>query len=95
MDDTDCKACHAVNVKVNGPSYEEIAARYSAVDKNYLIDKIIKGGSGVWGESMMSAHPQLKVVEVDKIVDYILTLDPKMGKDENLLPFIGQRSNNF
>ncbi|MBC8768720.1 ThuA domain-containing protein [Arenibacter sp. BSSL-BM3] len=90
MDNTDCKACHAVNVKVNGPTYEEIAARYSSADKNYLIDKIIKGGSGVWGESMMSAHPQLKVAEVDKIVDYILSLDPKMGKNENLLPLSGE-----
>ncbi|MCM4151257.1 PKD domain-containing protein [Arenibacter sp. N53] len=90
MDETDCKACHAVNVKVNGPTYEEIAARYSAEDKNYLIDKIIKGGSGVWGESMMSAHPQLKVAEVDRIVDYILSLDPKMGKDENQLPLSGE-----
>ncbi|MCK0144982.1 ThuA domain-containing protein [Arenibacter sp. F26102] len=90
MDDTDCKACHAVNVKVNGPTYEEIAARYSSADKNYLIDKIIKGGSGVWGESMMSAHPQLAVADVDKIVDYILSLDSKMGKNENLLPVSGE-----
>tara|TARA_R110000751_G_scaffold76148_4_gene153252 strand:+ start:10091 stop:13441 length:3351 start_codon:yes stop_codon:yes gene_type:complete len=90
MDDTDCKACHAINIQVNGPSYEEIAARYSAKDKNYLIDKIIKGGSGVWGESMMSAHPQLKVSEVDKIVDYILSLNTEIGKDENLLAIQGE-----
>ncbi|RTE53396.1 PKD domain-containing protein [Arenibacter aquaticus] len=89
MDDTDCKACHAVNVKVNGPSYEEVAQRYSQKDKNYLIDKIIKGGSGVWGESMMSAHPQLKVGEVGKIVDYILSLDSKAGDDETFLPVEG------
>jgi cytochrome c len=90
MDETDCKACHAVNIKVNGPSYEEIAARYSVKDKNYLIDKIIKGGSGVWGETMMSAHPQLEVSEVGKIVDYILSLDPEVGRDEKLLPLQGE-----
>jgi len=89
MGDTDCKACHAIGEKVNGPSYQEIAVRYSLNDKNYLIDKIIKGGSGVWGEGMMSAHPQLKVEEVSKIVDYILSLNPNIEKEENLLSLEG------
>jgi cytochrome c len=40
------------------------------------VSKVIKGGSGVWGETMMLAHPQLKVEEVDKIVNYILSLNP-------------------
>ncbi|SHI43445.1 cytochrome c [Arenibacter nanhaiticus] len=89
IDGTDCKACHAVDVKVNGPSYKEISQRYSMTDKPYLISKIIKGGSGVWGEGMMSAHPQLKVEEVEKMVDYILSLENGMNKKETLLPLEG------
>lgn len=76
IDGTDCKACHAVTEKVNGPSYTEIAKKYTQNDKDYLIAKIIKGGAGVWGESPMSAHPQLEVEDVSKIVDYILSLKP-------------------
>ena len=90
IDGTDCKACHGVNEKVNGPSYMEIAQRYAETDKPYLIDKIIKGGSGVWGEGMMSAHPQLKVDEVSKIVDYILGLDAVTDGHVNLLPLKGK-----
>ena len=46
-----CMACHAVDKKLVGPSYKEVAAKYAgqkdAVDK--LAGKIMKGGSGVWG----------------------------------------------
>ncbi|MBP8018620.1 MAG: cytochrome C', partial [Hylemonella sp.] len=46
-----CMACHAVDKKVVGPAYKEVAAKYKAdkgaVDK--LAEKIMKGGSGVWG----------------------------------------------
>ena len=47
---SDCKACHSLNEKVNGPSYMEISNRYSISDKEYLVTKIIDGGSGTWGE---------------------------------------------
>lgn len=89
IDASDCKACHAINEKVNGPSYLEIAKKYGKDDTGYLVSKIIKGGSGVWGEGAMSAHPQLKVEEVTQIVDYILSLKP--GKEEELksLPLEG------
>ncbi|WP_430424742.1 ThuA domain-containing protein [Maribacter litoralis] len=89
IDNTDCRACHAEIEKVNGPSYVDIAKRYSVKDKDYLIDKVIKGGTGVWGESLMSAHPQLKIEEVGKIIDYILSLNPDEKIDENLLPTSG------
>lgn len=81
---SDCKACHAANEKVNGPSYEDIANKYTSEDKTALISSIIKGSSGIWGETMMSAHPQLKVEEVAKIVDYIFTLRTTEEEIENL-----------
>jgi cytochrome c len=90
MEQTDCKACHTENKKVSGPSYLEIAKKYTKNDRNYLIDRIIKGGSGVWGEeAIMSAHPQLEVSEVRKMVDYILSLNPDKNFKEQLLPISG------
>lgn len=76
IDGSDCKACHAENKKVNGPSYIEIATKYKKEDADYLVSSIIKGSVGIWGETMMSAHPQLEIAEVNKMVKYILSLDP-------------------
>lgn len=86
---TDCKACHATNIKVNGPSYMEISNKYTSKDASYLASKIINGGSGVWGETVMSAHPQLKSEEIEKIVDYILSLKSEVKPSEELLPTKG------
>ncbi len=84
IDDTDCKACHAVSERINGPSYNEVAIKYSENDEDYLIAKIIKGGGGVWGESHMSPHPQLKVEDVSKIVDYIFSLKSTNATEKSL-----------
>jgi len=86
---SDCKACHAVKEKVNGPSYMEIAEKYTSDDVGYLISKVIKGGSGVWGETMMSAHPQLNQDEVDKMIKYILSLKSDSAPVKKLLPIKG------
>ncbi len=74
---SDCKSCHAENDKINGPSYTEIAERYRK-DKNahvFLAGKIIKGGGGNWGETVMSAHPQLSNNEASTIAKYILSIN--------------------
>ena len=89
IDNSDCKACHAADIKVNGPSYIDIAKKYTSDDTAYLISRIIKGGSGVWGETMMAAHPQLKPDEVQKIVNYILSLKPNTESPKELLPVAG------
>jgi cytochrome c len=80
MEKSDCKSCHALNNKSVGPSYTAIAERYkkdNATTKK-LASKIISGGSGVWGEYVMSAHPQLSVQQASQIVSYILSV-----KDDN------------
>lgn len=87
---SDCRACHANEEQVAGPSYQDIAARYEEADKQKMIHRIIKGSQGVWGEKMMSAHPQLKLEDVELMVDYILSLDPKKQVQENRLPLSGQ-----
>jgi cytochrome c551/c552 len=73
----DCKACHKVSEKSVGPAYVEIANKYSEnkkADIDHLVDKIINGGTGVWGETAMPAHPALPPDDVKKMVDYILSL---------------------
>lgn len=79
IDGSDCKNCHAEKIKVNGPSYLEIAERYktNAKAKDYLAQKIITGGAGNWGETVMSAHPQISLDDAKEIAAYILALgDP-------------------
>ena len=71
-----CMACHAVDKKVLGPSYKDIAAKYAdqkdAVDK--LAVKVIKGGGGVWGTIVaMPSNPQVNPDEAKKLVAWILT----------------------
>jgi cytochrome c len=76
---SDCKTCHNLDSKSNGPSYLQMAEKYqgdaSAVDR--LATKIREGGSGVWGEATMPAHPGLTVHEARSIVQYLLAINDK------------------
>ncbi|HEY9237224.1 MAG TPA: c-type cytochrome [Burkholderiaceae bacterium] len=71
-----CMACHAVDKKVLGPAFKEIGAKYAgqkdAVDK--LAGKVVKGGTGVWGNIPMPANPQVTDAEAKQLVGWILTL---------------------
>jgi cytochrome c len=71
-----CMACHAVDKKVLGPAYKDVAAKYAgqkdAVDK--LAQKVMKGGSGTWGAVPMPANPQVTEAEAKQLVTWILTL---------------------
>ena len=71
-----CMACHAVDKKLVGPSYKEVATKYAgqpeAVAK--LVPKVLKGGSGVWGAVPMPANPQVNEAEAKQLVQWILTL---------------------
>ncbi|NML56494.1 c-type cytochrome [Chryseobacterium cheonjiense] len=77
IESLDCSGCHAVNERMIGPSYQEIADKYSEKDIELLASKIIEGGSGVWGNVPMSPHPQVSKEEAQKMVEYILTLKKK------------------
>ena len=82
MDKSDCKACHQKDKKSSGPSYMDIAKKYQN-DKNaitYLSEKIINGGNGVWGETAMAAHPNMKKTDARDIARYILDINKKDGK---------------
>ena len=70
-----CMACHAVDKKLVGPSYKDVATKYAgqkdATEK--LAAKIIKGGSGVWGPVPMPANAQVNADEANKLAAWILT----------------------
>ena len=71
-----CMACHAVDKKLVGPSYKDVAAKY-AKDKgsvDLLAAKIMKGGSGVWGPVPMPANPQVNEAEAKKLATWVLTV---------------------
>ena len=70
----DCMACHNIDSKIVGPSYKEIAAKYSTMDEATLAQSIIEGGSGKWGEVPMTAHPTLSKEDATEMVHYILSL---------------------
>ena len=69
-----CMACHAVDKKLVGPSYKDIATKYAgqadAVDK--LAAKVVKGGSGAWGPVPMPANAQINDADAKKLVTWIM-----------------------
>ena len=71
-----CMACHAVDKKVVGPAYKDVAAKYkgdkTAADK--LAAKIVKGGSGVWGAVPMPPNPQVSEAESKKLAAWVLSI---------------------
>lgn len=76
---SDCIGCHNKVNKIIGPAYMDIAKKYPATEKNInmLSDKIIKGGTGVWGTMPMTAHASLKPTDAKLMVKYILSLKKK------------------
>ncbi|MEX0904999.1 MAG: ThuA domain-containing protein [Balneolaceae bacterium] len=72
----DCRACHTLDTESIGPSYLRIAEYYrdSADAVPQLVTKIIEGGSGVWGETMMPAHLDITETDARKMVTWIQSL---------------------
>jgi cytochrome c len=71
-----CMACHAIDKKLVGPAYKDVAAKY-AKDKDAakrLADKIVKGGSGVWGPVPMPANTQVSPAEAETLAKWVLTV---------------------
>jgi cytochrome c len=71
-----CTACHAVDKKLVGPGYKEVAAKYKgqkdAAAK--LADKVKKGGQGAWGPIPMPPNPNVSDADVNAMVKFILAL---------------------
>jgi cytochrome c len=71
----DCLVCHKPTVKIIGPAFSDIGKKYPATDANVtmLADKIVKGGSGNWGQVPMSPHPQVSVDDAKSLALYVLS----------------------
>lgn len=74
---SDCKTCHHAVNKIIGPSHTDVAKKYEFTEANVkmLAEKIIKGGSGVWGEIPMAPHADISQVDAEKMARYVLSLD--------------------
>jgi cytochrome c len=83
VDGSDCKTCHHPTNKIVGPSHTDVAKKYefTKANVNLLADKIIKGGSGVWGDVPMTAHADLSKGDAEKMAMYVLSLDGEKPKD--------------
>jgi cytochrome c len=71
-----CTACHAVDRKLIGPAYQDVARKY-ANDKDAaarLTKKVIAGGVGVWGQVPMPPNPQATPDEAAALVRWVLSL---------------------
>ena len=83
VDGSDCKTCHHPINKIIGPSHTDVAKKYEFTQANVslLAEKIISGGSGVWGEIPMAAHVDLSKADAEKMAMYVLSLDGEKPKD--------------
>ena len=69
-----CMACHAMDKKLIGPSYKDVASKYAS-DKDAvakLSKKVREGGVGAWGQIPMPANPQVSADEAVTLVKWIL-----------------------
>ena len=71
-----CFACHAVDKKLVGPAYKDVAAKYRNDPKAEakLVDKVKKGGQGVWGQVPMPPNATVPDADVHALVKWILSL---------------------
>jgi cytochrome c len=71
----DCLTCHKIDEKLIGPTYHEVAAKYASAPDTivpYLAHKVMKGGTGTWGQVAMAAHPNLSEEDATALVKYVL-----------------------
>jgi cytochrome c len=71
-----CMACHAMDKKLVGPAYKDVAAKYGS-DKDAatkLAKKIREGGTGAWGQVPMPANPQVSEAEAVTLAKWVLTV---------------------
>lgn len=69
-----CLSCHAVASKLVGPAFRDVAARYGRNPNAHarLVQKVLKGSSGVWGTIAMPPNPQVSEPEADALVKWVL-----------------------
>lgn len=71
-----CTACHAIDKKLVGPAYKEVAAKYAS-DKDAeakLAKKVKEGGVGTWGQVPMPPNANVKDEDIKALVKWVLSL---------------------
>lgn len=71
---SNCMSCHAVDKKMVGPSYQDVAKKYAgkADAPAMLADKVKKGGKGNWGQIPMPPNPAVKDADIETLIKWIL-----------------------
>jgi len=71
-----CTTCHAIDKKVVGPAYHDVATKYRGDAKApaMLMEKVKKGGAGTWGPVPMPPNPSVPDADIKTMVTYILAL---------------------
>lgn len=77
-----CLACHAIDHKVVGPSFNDVAARFRShpAAVNELSARIRSGGTGAWGTVPMPPMPDLTQAQADSLAQYVLASPGGAGK---------------
>jgi cytochrome c len=74
-----CVACHAIDKKLVGPAYRDVATKYRGDSgaPARLAEKVRHGGSGVWGQVPMMPHPADKISDDDlaAVIGWVLALE--------------------
>ncbi|GAB3543226.1 hypothetical protein GCM10027343_16320 [Noviherbaspirillum agri] len=70
-----CLACHSVASKLVGPAFKDVAKKYAGQKdaENNLVQKVLKGSSGVWGPVPMPANAQVNEAEARTLVKWVLS----------------------
>ena len=70
-----CLTCHQLDKKLVGPSYHDVAAKYKGdkAAEAKLVDKVKKGGTGVWGQIPMPPNDKVPDADVKALVKWILS----------------------
>lgn len=74
-----CFTCHAIDKKVVGPAWQDVAAKYrgDATAEARLVNKVSRGGKGVWGNDMAMPPfgPYVKEADIRTLVRFVLSLE--------------------
>lgn len=70
----DCLGCHAVAVKLVGPAFKDVAAKYAGQSDatERLVESVRNGSVGKWGDLPMPSHPKLSAPDAKKLVEWVL-----------------------
>jgi cytochrome c len=71
-----CTACHAIDKKLVGPSYKDVAKKYAgnAGAEKMLAEKVKKGGKGNWGQVPMPPNAAVSDADITTMIKYVLSL---------------------